>query len=620
MIWDRTEYAVRTAAKGAKVYWGSLFRRYGETHYSLLVSLMEFAYALLFDPIEDDLQKDTKTVQNCISNLKDFLEFLKTEHYYSVQDFDQAQIRDYLGWLLKERQLRQSRVNSQDADLAWVAARISAIQMYFRYGKRVSHPLSVNPLHGESVFVYLGKRPKDRRENTTPVIPKVVWDAYLGAALDYVEIYAPDILHGQKFIETIRSDVSPKFNDRPGFNVANFTKRHVDASLAKMRHNFVNNPATQKPWRTNWSKFSILQSEIRALYDACLVIIGCLSGMRESELSLLEVGAYWTYTALEGPAKRYRVASRLTKGTQDSKKEWEVNEPVFKACKIVEALTSYARLHVNHNELFLQSWDITPGYTFRSEIRITRTGSLYGKRSIMPVGPQAFTRYLRRFADHLENAFDGQYHLPPVNASPWIFIMRMLRRSLAGRIAREPFGMIAGMLHYKHVKITTFAGYAGSDNEWLEELREQEVAANDEFLADIWDDLQEGALAGAKGEEIMQEFLGMAGDLKQNAHQYFLESTRANLHIGFFNYCIFQKDRALCLKETESEGDFPIVNACHPDRCANSCVTRTHLPQWQTQKDDAQAMLAHKKVSEPQRIALSRDLEKIVRIVDRLRS
>jgi hypothetical protein len=500
-----------------------------------------------------------------------------------------------------------------------VARRIAAIQLYFRYGKRVSQPLSVNPLHGESVFVYLGKRPKERGENTTPVIPKVVWDAYLRAALDYVEIYAPDILYGQQFVETIRSEVLPNFIDRPTFSIANFTRRQVDPALEKMRYQFAINPATQEPWRSNWSKFSELQSEMHALYDACLVVTGCLSGMREVELSLLEVGDYWTYSALEGPAKRYRVASRLTKGTQDTKREWEVNEPVFKACKIVENLTSYARGQVDHKELFLQAWNISPGNAFSSEIRKTTTGSLYGKMNIMPVGPQAFTRHLRRFAEHLENAFGCRYRLPAADCKPWIFVMRMLRRSLAGRIAREPFGMIAGMLHYKHVKITTFAGYAGSDHEWLETLQEQEIAASDEFLADIWEDLQEGALAGAKGEEIVREFLGTAGDLKKNTHQYFLESTRANLHIGFFNYCIFQKDRALCIKDKESHDVSPVVNACHPDRCANSCITRKHLPQWQTQVDDARAMLAHKKVSEPQRIALSRDLDKVVRIVDRLR-
>jgi hypothetical protein len=620
LIWDRSEYEkTRSKEKGARIHWQNLFELYGHTHHDFLVSIMEFAYALMFDPVEEDLKKDTKTVLNHVCAMRDFLEYIQVRHLYNIEELDHFHIQDFLKWLLYRREASERKVvTTEQAALEWAAHRIRALQTYHRYGKRVSRRLKILPLHGQGVFKHLGKRWDKGRENQTPIIPKIVWDPYLRAALDYVEVYSDDILQAQELIEEVRSNVSPKFIESPNFCSSNFVRDKVDPILISMHHDFTLNPETALQWRKCWEGQAQLLREMRALHDACLVVIGSLSGIRESELALLDVEGYWKYTAELEPADRYRISTRLTKGGQDKKLEWEVNKPVFDACTVLAKLTSYARAHVDFKEMFIQAWDISPTLRFSADVKKTRDGRNYGKTTILPVGSNAFTRCLKRFANHLEEAVDGQYRLPHVDGRPWIFVARMLRRSLAGRIAREPFGLIAGMLHYKHVKLTTFAGYAGTDPEWLTELRDEEIAANDEFLEEIWDDLQDDALAGGKGEELVRQFSGMAGNMKRNAHRYFLESHRANLHVGLFNYCMFQKDRALCLT-TKSPESSPKVNACHPDKCANSCITRRHLPHWEVQIDDARAMIAHKKTSELQRVILSEDLKLASRVVNRLK-
>lgn len=184
--------------------------------------------------------------------------------------------------------------------------------------------------------------------------------------------------------------------------------------------------------------------------------------------------------------------------------------------------------------------------------------------------------------------------------------------------------MVAGMLHYKHLRITTFQGYAGSDPSFLKDFEDEEQDANEEFLTSLWEDLQEGELAGPKGEQLTRdfkrsEFLGAAGELKKNAMQYFVESHRATLHVDLFNYCFFDKTKALCLSGMQADAGTPKLSPCHLDRCANSCVTKQHLPQWQIQVDDAQAMLSHKILSAPQKVALTTELERAMRVVIRLK-
>jgi len=621
LVWDRTEYVDRTKSKGAVIRWGYLFERFGKTHSHIVVSVKEFAYAMLFDPIEESLGMDTKTVLNYVSLLGDFLEFLRESHLYNLLDLEHSHIRDYTTWLLVLREKRHKNIDSQQADLAWTDQRIRALRWYYRYANRVSQPLLLNPLQGQTVYKHFGKPSPIRGDNRTPVIPKNVWDRYLCAALDYIEHYATDILKAQAVLESIRTEVLPLYINRPTFDACNFTRAHTDPALLRIRHEFATNPVSGKEWRRCWGGVQETLEELRALYHSCVIVVGSLSGMRETELALIETDGFWEYTGSEGGAKRYKITSRLTKGQQDEKREWEVNEPVFKACTIIRKLTSFARANSPSKELFIQGWDRGPTSYFREDAKLSkRIGKNHGHAAVIPVGPGAFTRYLRRFAQHIEDAVEGQYKLPLVDGKPWIFVMRMLRRSLAGRIAREPFGMIAGMLHYKHVRITTFAGYAGSDPEWIKELEDEEIAANEEFLNDICDGLAEGTLAGGKGEALLRKFSGMAGDLKKNAHQYFLESTKSNLHIGLFNYCMFDPERALCLTDKNDVNRQPILSACHPDRCANSCITARHRPQWQVQVADAHAMLAHPKISEPQRITLTKDLGMLNRVLEKLQA
>ena len=147
----------------------------------------------------------------------------------------------------------------------------------------------------------------------------------------------------------------------------------------------------------------------------------------------------------------------------------------------------------------------------------------------------------------------------------------------------------------------------------------EEFSANEEFLGQIWEDIQDGALAGARGHELIHEFKGMAGDIKKNSLQYFIENNRRNLHVGLLNYCLFQRDRALCLTNKKSDlPEKPVINACYPERCANSCISKNHIPIWQAQVNDAQAMLNHKNVSIPQKIALTDDIAKSLRILNQL--
>ena len=625
MLWDRSDQAeTRAGLKLNKINWGFIYRSHSSSFYPLIMSLKEFAFACMFDPIADETGRDMKTVQEYIFNLNTFIDYLDEKSLYSVADLTHADFQDYARWLVHQRKAYAKKADKKDiVALEWADVRIRALQIYYRYSKRVSQPIPVCPLHGENLFKYLKAKRRGTGDNRTAPIPKQVWEPYLGAALDYVTIYADDILHMQSTLEYIRVNVLPiHMATKKPFRATNF-RTHINSTrLPKVGGKlgvFAKNPKTGKPWRESWNSLEEARLELYALHNACIAVIASLSGVRETELAELQVDGVEADTAPDGIGKRYRIISKVVKGNRDDRLTWEVNEPVYIACQVMQKLTSYARAVTPQSPLLLANWYRSPTNEYRKEAIKDKLGRST-KGNVLPIGPDGMSMALRRFAVHLDTALDGQYRLPDVDGKRWHFTMRQPRRTLAARIAREPFGTIAGMLHYKHVKVTTFLGYAGSDPSWIKDLHDEEIGANEEFLEQIWEDLQDGELAGAKGVELVREFKGVAGDMKKSALRYFVESHRANLHVGLFNYCFFQKDRALCLTDAtrQSKNATPVLNACHPDRCANSCVSKHHLPQWQVQVDEARAMLAHKSVSPPQRIALTADLEKALRVVNQL--
>lgn len=624
LVWDRSETAdARTLVKHQKIFWEFFYASFPSAYHPIITSVKEFAYACMFDPIADDISRNTGTVKTDVSMLGVFIGYMQERSLYSIENIEHAELHDYVQWLLHQRSAENEKEAKDElVTLEWVDQRVRALQLYHRYSKRVSHPLLFFPLHGESIYKYLGKKRRDNTQNRTPVIPKEVWDPYLCAALHYVEVFSGDILHAQAVLEHTRMNLLPIHLMRKGdrFHPPSYRRGVVLPKIIVLK-DFARIPKTETPWRDSWSSLEELRVELFALFNACIVVIANVSGMRESELATMTVDGFKMDTSHDGLSNRYSIVSRLVKGTNNKTLAWEVNEPVYRACAVMKNLTAYARAASPQSALFLVSWYRSSAHMFQKDARKDSIGRTQ-KGSILPIAADAMTRALKDFASHIDTAFEGLYRLPQVDGKPWVFTMRQPRRSLAARIAREPFGAIAGMLHYKHVKVTTFLGYAGTDPTWIQDLHDEELGANEEFLEQIWEDLQDGALAGPKGKELIRDFRGTAGDIKKNALQYFIDSHRAELHVGLLNYCFFQKDTAMCLTEdkrlsTDSE---PVLNACHPDRCANSCVTKQHLPKWQVQVDEALAMLSHKNVSQPQRVSLSADMEKALRIVNQIKS
>jgi hypothetical protein len=96
-----------------------------------------------------------------------------------------------------------------------------------------------------------------------------------------------------------------------------------------------------------------------------------------------------------------------------------------------------------------------------------------------------------------------------------------------------------------------------------------------------------------------------------------LASLARTLHVGVLADCFFDPGTAMCLKQaTRVDNKAPLTALCEPTRCPNACITARHRPVWARAAEDARILLREKRLSELQRVALCRDLDRIEAVLD----
>ncbi|WP_339472370.1 hypothetical protein, partial [Pseudomonas sp. EL_65y_Pfl1_R83] len=59
----------------------------------------------------------------------------------------------------------------------------------------------------------------------------------------------------------------------------------------------------------------------------------------------------------------------------------------------------------------------------------------------------------------------------------------------------------------------------------------------------------------------------------------------------------------------------PLTALCEPTRCPNACITARHRPAWERAAADARAHLRERRISDLQRQALQRELDRLTTVI-----
>jgi hypothetical protein len=584
-VWD-FQQEVRSPNARNRIYWGKMFSHnaseYAEPgNHKFDLTLKEFAHARIFQTGAAGGPRKVKiqTVIDDISCLNMLGRWLATEGKLSFSDATQRDLDRYIEWLKNSPKHNGKGTRSE----AFVVRALIPIPLMWRHKQKIDYGLNFSPWNGRAVTRVLNYQ--NTGENRTEIIPdEVMLPLYkLAIRLTQPEVIAP-------LIRVLRL-APPRLTNKPPLNELKKRCEKFTTLRAKLnRHRLFVSPNVDGVtyFYSNWR---VLECDVGIVYAAFMVIIAGLSGMRDSEVRSLGLNAATVEYDNAGQPKTYRVTGRTFKNADEDisddvggeERTWVVIKEVYDALKSLEKLAM-----------------ADPAF---DQVRLF---SRFGASSTA-------TNNLRRLLS-LATSSDGA---AVVNSDgrQWILKSSQFRRSLARWIVWQPFGIIAGKNLFGHARITTTQGYASSDPSWNRLVAQEEAALIDEVMTDLAYDVSEGAVAGVKSKEILELF-GAAGDRRFDDVLFYLKHNKKTFHVGPYSYCFYDPDRAACKPyASEDKPCQPITSFCSPDRCANACISRRHLPAWQVLASDLDKMLRTRGINDAQKEALERERTRVESII-----
>lgn len=551
------------------------------------LAIAEYVYARMHVPLVDlDYDAEWLTVQNEVNSINTFINFFSK---LGRRDLSEVRKNDWTRWLKDVRsEKHKKRTPERIAKLIRTAYRL------WHYGERLSAPLTSIPF-GLPITKVLPDSPIRRQENKTPCIPVHIFSAVMGNAFAYAQDWAPQII--EAWLEVMaRWKVISKFKK---------SDSHKDKLLAISVQNILSSRPSY--WRLmQWTTLEELLAEVYHLRNAAMLVILALSGVRGSELLSIFANCC-VADQLPSGEKIWYLNTVLHKHRAGGKADtWVIVEEVVDAVKILEELTQFVRAASKKDGLLL-----TNGHAPFS------VNSDTASFEWAPYTSASTIYQIRAFVEHCSIYLGRdipQHESRPGHFVDWKFNVRQFRRTLARHIVRRPFGMIAGMLQYKHISVRTFEGYAGTEPEWNKLIDEEQALFDVDILGELALDIAAGEIAGGLGKQLHEEmkvdFEGQAFDASASQIAKWLESSSRTIHVGKLNLCMFRAELAICTNRNPDAHE-PVLNSCEPGNCSNSCVRKEHMPIWQGQLEQTIEFSALTKRNKLQREILNREAERI---------
>jgi hypothetical protein len=329
-----------------------------------------------------------------------------------------------------------------------------------------------------------------------------------------------------------------------------------------------------RPWLPA-IRYQELPGLVRQLQTACYILTAYLSGMRDSEVKHLRRGCLTVLRDNTGRPYRRRVTSTAFKGEAaptGTEATWVVGEPVERAIQVLERLQP-------PNQPMLFALPPSSRHAARRRTPTVRTSNQTNDDLA------AFVAWINDYCD----THGRPDRIPPVQGQPWHLTTGQFRRTLAWFIARRPGGAIAGAIAYRHQRVQMFEGYAGtSASGFRAEVEAEQALERGERLLAMVDGHEHQRLGGPAAEEAearLAEFgrhAGFVGTVATDPRRVKLIMRRhdPNVFPGEFVTCVFNPDRALCLRP-DADGRAPALADCKPLACRNVALTDDNLAAWQ---------------------------------------
>lgn len=492
-------------------------------------------------------------------------------------------VSKFLAWVEEEKNKTLPEITPQDLNsylyltetieglsTGRINETVISIQRIYEYRSFITLPnFTFFPWDGKDATKVTGRRPRQGGENTTPRIPEEITRPLLSWALFYVETVSDEIL------KQIRGEKIPVTID----------------------------PLTGKPWRKRSERVDRRHGEEDVLRTACKIVILYLTGMRFKEAVSIRPGSVTLLR--DGEIPLYNIKARTFKTFRDPRGvevTWVAPQQVAKAISILETISDSPYLFAK-----------TRSYN----------AEFVGPESV-GTDVDRFQRYInRRYANDTRTGF------PMEGGKPYRVTSRMFRRTLAAYIAAEPYGIVAGMMQYKHLQVATFEGYAGtSESGFAIEIRQQQQLSRENDMLRIYTEAKNNEPLIGPGAITLMKDLGLADGATyadESRVTAMLKSRTKTLHRGELNDCFYDPTKSLCRSVLQRDTDkakqgedTPLFSACEPLNCGCSVIDGDKLAAWKALETKFETLLNNPTLHDLDQTKIEHNYQKVRNVITKL--
>lgn len=479
----------------------------------------------------------------------------------------------------------------------------------------MSNSLLFDPFATSSAGKEAGYNAAYRDQHRTDYIPDEILRELIGATMEYLTIWGPNILEASSRAERVRQKVLRKTrsNQKRSSTCSTSVSKHkskkelarealirfhIRRELRKFDQTLVSSDV--ESIRPSLSTLDDLYIARKHLRTSCLILLAFVTGVRLSELLSITAGCIEIEENADGQfIWLHSTLFKLQAAPGGRPAKWLGGPVALMAVSMLEQLSKELRKRSRCPYLV---------------IPVTQRGfnKWNGKDPVADAFDQGYTRAFFKFIG-LKNAQGMFFHIHP----------HMFRRTFARHVVRcDTTNLMALKEHFKHCSVAMTDGYVGIDLE-LQDLLDSE---NDLLSLDSFDKaLRSPNLSGRQGKAIVAmvdsaiadgrlpvEFRGEAGGhFRKKMARELIEAGQRLYPCGASNFCWFREDSADCTEDAK-----PVVEICNPVGCANSVIEREeHGEYWQNIVTEGENLLAMKPKGGPYKarlISITRIAKKVV--------
>lgn len=539
---------------------------------SLLISVKGFLYARLTRPHpRTGKVLKPRTAVGVWFRLRSLLSWMIDNDLSSFREVTTEKAQTYRSFILSMEQAPNTTLK-----------KLSILEMLYQYTDYYSDGIEENPWPDEtSVSISGDRKNPDIAINQTSEIPDDTYNKLGSVCLSLLESDSLKIIqaheeccdelrnHRPIAIERLKTGKAKPFGREYEFQIEYCSSRAIRNRLDDIANRF------------GFKSYGVLNDSVQDLHTACYVICAMFSGMRDSELASLEIGAYIRRTDIGGLRTGWLKGITYKMEEMPCDAEWMVPDCVEKAVSIAECVSQFNRENMvrqidrlianpdeeSHSRLHeLEDW--------RNSLFLVKGNNAYTYRAM---DNSTANSRLKRFA--------RKYNITCHNGQIFPLATHQFRRKFAILVAKNIMGDLRYLRHhFKHWSMDMslyYARHKRADDSLISEV----MSERDKLTRIIVSDWLTGDsnLEGKRGKAITS--FKERNTIKTSKNK---DDAIANLADGTF---IRATGHSWCLSNADTCGGQGLYDSLQCANCDNAVIDKSLIPAWKGIRDQQMEIL-----------------------------